>query len=84
MNSRQRKILEAVFTDPVSPNIEWRQIETLLVSLGCEPVEGSGSRIAFKSGTLRVDFHRPHPGKEAKPYQVRATREFLKRMGVIP
>jgi len=84
MNSRQRKILETVFTDPVSSNIEWRQIETLLVSLGCEAIEGSGSRIAFKYGTIRADFHRPHPGKEAKPYQVRAAREFLKRMGVIP
>ncbi|MCY3773067.1 MAG: type II toxin-antitoxin system HicA family toxin [Gemmatimonadetes bacterium] len=84
MNSRQRKILEAIFADPVSSNIEWRQIETLLVSVGCEVIKGCGSRIAFKCGTLRADFHRPHPGKEAKPYQVRAAREFLKRMGVIP
>ena len=82
MNSRQRKILEAITTDPVSSNIEWRQIESLLISLGCEAIEGRGSRIAFKFGALRADFHRPHPGKEAKPYQVRAAREFLKRMGV--
>ncbi|MXX03976.1 MAG: type II toxin-antitoxin system HicA family toxin [Gemmatimonadetes bacterium] len=84
MNSRQRKTLEAVFTDPVSSNIEWRQIETLLVSVGCELIEGRGSRIAFKYGTHRADFHRPHPGKEAKPYQVRAAREFLTCMGVTP
>ena len=84
MNSRQRKILEAIFTDPVSSNIEWRKIETLLVSVGCDVIRGGGSRIAFKYGTLRADFHRPHPRKEAKLYQVRAAREFLKRMGVTP
>ncbi|MDE2729489.1 MAG: type II toxin-antitoxin system HicA family toxin [Gemmatimonadota bacterium] len=84
MDSRQRKTLEAVFADPISSNIEWRQIETLLVSVGCEAIEGRGSRIAFKYGTHRADFHRPHPGKEAKPYQVRAAREFLTCMGVTP
>jgi len=35
----------------------------------------------FKKGNLRADFHRPHPGKEAKPYQVRTVREFLKQFG---
>jgi hypothetical protein len=29
-------------------------------------------------------FHRPHPGKEAKQYQVRAARRFLERLGVRP
>ena len=44
----------------------------------------SGSRVAFKSGTLRADFHRPHPNKEAKPYQVRAVREFLQQLEIEP
>ena len=29
-------------------------------------------------------FHRPHPRKEAKPYQVKDAREFLKQLGVQP
>ena len=40
--------------------------------------------MAFKSGTLRADFHRPHPNKEAKPYQVRAVREFLQQLEIEP
>jgi hypothetical protein len=32
----------------------------------------------------RADFHRPHPGKEAKRYQVRALREFWEMAGVEP
>ena len=29
-------------------------------------------------------FHRPHPAKEAKRYQVRDAREFLEKIGVKP
>ena len=84
MNSRQKRTLEQIFTNPVLRNIEWRRIESLLVALGCELIEGRGSRVGFKKGELRADFHRPHPGKEAKPYQVRAVREFLRQLGVEP
>ena len=84
MNSKHRKTLITVFSDPVSRNLEWRRIESLLLAVGCELIEGQGSRIAFKHGDLRADFHRPHPGKEAKPYQVRVAREFLKKLEVTP
>jgi len=73
-----------VFSDPVPRSLEWRRIEILLLAVGCELIEGQGSRIAFKRGDLRADFYRPHPGKEAKPYQVRAAREFLKKLEVTP
>ena len=84
MNSRQRRTLEEIFINPVLRNIEWRRIESLLIALGCELIEGSGSRVAFKKGELRADFHRPHPGNEAKPYQVRAAREFLRKLEIAP
>ena len=84
MNSKHRKTLISVFSDPVPRSLEWRRIEILLLAVGCELIEGQGSRIAFKRGDLRADFHRPHPGKEAKPYQVRAAREFLKKLEVTP
>ena len=84
MNNTHRKVLEAIFAVPVSKTLEWRRIEALLKAIGCELIEGDGSRVAFRKGTERADFHRPHPGKEAKPYQVRATREYLERLGVKP
>jgi hypothetical protein len=84
MNSSHRKILASVFADPVNGNIEWRKIETLLKALGCEIIEGSGSRIAIVSGETKATFHRPHPGKEALRYRVSAVRDFLKMIGVKP
>ncbi len=84
MNSKHRKTLAAVFADPVSATIEWSAIERLLIAVGCSVVEGDGSRVRFvKSGTVGT-FHRPHPAKEAKRYQVRDAREFLIRIGIEP
>ncbi len=84
MNSKQRKTLRAVFRDPVSGTIDWADIESLLQAAGCETVEGSGSRVRFARGEEVEAFHRPHPDKEAKRYQVRDARAFLIRIGVKP
>jgi hypothetical protein len=84
MNAKQRKTLAAIFADPINGNIEWRRIESLLIALGCQMIEGSGSRITFILHGQRADFHRPHPGKEALRYRVKDVREFLRRAGVTP
>jgi hypothetical protein len=44
--------------------------------------EGSRVKITLKDEQLRC--HRPHPGKEAKRYQVEEVRELLERIGVHP
>lgn len=84
MNSKQRKTLAAVFTDPVSGTIEWAAVESLLVAAGCRVIEGNGSRVRFEKDGEIESFHRPHPAKEAKRYQVRAARAYLVRLGVEP
>lgn len=84
MNSRQRRTLEAIFADPVSGSIAWDAIESLLVAVGCEVVEGNGSRVRFVKGSLVAFFHRPHPAKEAKRHHVRLAREYLTKLGVVP
>ncbi len=84
MNSKHRKTLAAVFTDPVSGMIEWMAVEGLLLAAGAQRIEGRGSRVRFEKDGEIATFHRPHPGKEAKRYQVRDAREFLERIRVTP
>lgn len=84
MNSAQRRTLEAIFANPTPSNLTWRQIEGLLVALGAQPIEGRGSRVRFVLNGVIASFHRPHPHKEAKPYQVRDAREFLIQAGIRP
>ena len=73
-----------VFTNPVSGRLAWADVEGLLVAAGARMLEGSGSRVRFVWGDAVETFHRPHPAKEAKRYQVRAARDFLERIGVTP
>lgn len=84
MNATHRKTLAAVYAEPVSASLEWRRIEALLAAIGCSVIEGNGSRVRFERDGLVATFHRPHPAKEAKPYQVRDARHFLENLGVRP
>jgi len=84
VNSRHRKTLEAIFAEPARANIEFAAIEKLLVALGGLVIEGWGSRVRFAFGDRIVSFHRPHPQREAKLYQVEAVRAFLAEMKVKP
>lgn len=61
-----------------------KKIKTLFTSLGVELIEGNGSRVRFVFENIVVTFHRPHPHKEVKPYQVRDACSFLQQIGVTP
>jgi hypothetical protein len=84
MNRKHAATLKAVFADPVSATVNWSDIEGLLKAVDCAVIEGSGSRVRFNKDGEVETFHRPHPAKEAKRYQVRAAREYLIRLGVRP
>ena len=84
MNSKHRKTLNTIFANPLNGNIEWRKIEALFVAIGCEIIEGRGSRISVFLNNSECAFHRPHPNKEALRYRVKDAREFLIEIGVTP
>ncbi len=64
--------------------LEWSRIEALFKAAGALTIEGRGSCVRFELNGLVATFHRPHPRKEAKPYQVRDARRFLEQAGVTP
>lgn len=82
MNKKHRKILDAVFATPLTATIAWRDIEAMMVALGAEITESSGSRVRIKLNDVRAIFHRPHPHKEADKGAVKAVREFLETAGI--
>ncbi len=83
MNKRHRTTLTAIFSLPTRASIKFADIEKLLLALGAELIEGEGSRVAFRMPNGRKwETHRPHPGKEAKKYQVENVRSFLINQGI--
>ncbi len=84
MNAKHRKTLAAILANPVPKGLPFRDVESLLTALGCTTVEGEGSRVTFSLDGEKWHTHRPHPGKETWPYQIRTLRPFLNKLGVNP
>ncbi|HWR74688.1 MAG TPA: type II toxin-antitoxin system HicA family toxin [Bacteroidales bacterium] len=84
MKTKHRRVLEAIFSTPTRGGIVFSEIEALIISLGGEVREGEGSRVVFEIKGSRQYMHRPHPGKEAKKYQVEELREWFITMEVKP
>ena len=82
MNSKHKKTLKIIFTNPVNGNIEWRKIEALFLALGAIRTERAGSAVSFILNNIRADFHRPHPDKASFRYRVKDARKFLEQAGI--
>jgi hypothetical protein len=82
VNAKQRKVLEAIFIKPTRANILWSDVEKFMKNLGAEVREGKGSAGVFIYNKTIFPFHRPHPQREAKKYQIEDLRRFLLSKGV--
>ena len=84
VNAKQRKVLVAIFFKPTMASIVFSDIESLVRALGGMVLEREGSRVSVQLMGEEWRCHRPHPGKEAKRYQVEQARDLLDRVGVRP
>jgi len=82
MKTKCRKTLTDLFTKPTMAGIRFSDIEGLIVALGGEVREGSGSRVVLCLGDAVKHAHRPHPGRGSKKYQVEEIRVWLEQQGV--
>ena len=73
-----------MFERPTASSIVFADIEALVKALGGVIREREGSRVTMELNGEQWRCHRPHPGKEAKRYQVEEAREFLTQAGVKP
>jgi hypothetical protein len=84
MAGKHLKTLKDVFATPVKSNIQWKDIEKMLLSLGAEVTEGSGSRVRIALNGVRAVFHRPHPRKETDKGAVVSMKRFLAAANITP
>jgi hypothetical protein len=84
VNKSHERTLEGIFADPVRANLNWHDVESLLVALGAELEEGRGSRVRVELNDVVAVFHRPHPRKEASKPAVRDVRALLIAAGIRP
>jgi hypothetical protein len=83
MNNKQKKTLSVIFKNPISSNIEYREIISLFKAMDAKIIEDkSGSRVGIILKGYSITIHAPHPQKEMKKYAIRDIREFLLKTGV--
>jgi hypothetical protein len=84
MSGKHRKTLQDIFSFPVSTNIQWRDVEQMLIALGAQISEGNGSRVRMSLNGVKAVFHRPHPRKETDKGAVVLLRRFLITANISP
>lgn len=82
--SHHLNLLRAIFQDPISGNIHWREIESLLHHLGAsiEPVGGARFRVLLNK--VEGFLHHPHQGGVCNKQEIKHLREYLARAGISP
>lgn len=64
LRNKHQQTLDKVFLKPTLAGIKWQEIEMLIVALGGEISNGSGSRVRFFLNGSIARFHRPHPSPD--------------------
>ena len=77
MSHRHGALIRTIFHDPVSGNIHWREVESLLQHLGAEIEQLSGARLRVRLNGVEGILHRPHHGNTLDKSAVRHLREYL-------
>jgi hypothetical protein len=82
--SRHLNLLLAIFQEPTSANIHWREVESLLHHLGgtIEPSHGARFRVVLNE--VETILHHPHHGSECSKQTIKQLRESLAQAGVSP
>ena len=84
MSHKHESLLRTIFHDPISGNIHWREIESLLHHVGAEIEPLSGARIRVKLNGAEGILHRPHHGNTLDRSAVRHLREYLAHARMTP
>lgn len=82
LSKKQQKVLYSIFENPLRADVEWKDIEILLIALGADCSEDRGSRVRIYLNGIRAVFHRSHPKKETDKGALKSMRRFLIEAGV--
>lgn len=82
--SRHASLLKAIFQEPVSANMHWREVEALLQHLGAVIVPTHGARFRVVLNGVEFVLHHPHHGNEFTKQDIKQLRGHLSQAGISP
>jgi len=84
MSHKHARILENIYTDPISGNIHWRDVESLIHHLGASVGNARGAKLHVSLNGVEGIIHRPHHGGVCTRQEIKHLRDFLAAAGVTP
>ncbi len=82
MSHKHITLLQTVFHDPISGNIHWREIESLLHHLGAQVAPTHGARFRITLNGIEGFLHHPHHSNVLNRDDVKHLRELFSRAGI--
>lgn len=84
MSHKHEHLIQSIFRDPISANIHWREVESLLNHLGAQIEQLSGARLRVKLNGYEDILHRPHHGNTLGRQDIKHLRDYLGRARITP
>jgi len=82
MSNKHLHLLQAIYHEPPSSNIHWREIESLFSHLGATIESAHGARFRIVLNRFEFFMHHPHNNSTCPKQEIKQLREFLARAGV--
>lgn len=82
MSHKHLHLLEAIYHEPPSANIHWREVESLLSHLGASVEPAHGARFRVVLNKIEFYLHQPHNNSTCQRQEIKQLREALARAGV--
>jgi hypothetical protein len=82
MGKKHYQTFEAILLKPDRRDILWDDFLALLRYLGAIIKEQSGSAVGIRLNGKYAVFHKPHPGHEMYPSDLKRIRRFLEEAGI--
>lgn len=82
MSHKHQSLLYAIFKGPVSGNVHWREIESLLTHLGAQLAPHYGASFRVELNGVEGFLHRPHNNNTCTKQELRHVRDYLTSAGV--
>ncbi len=83
LDGHHRATVEEIFGHPVSHNIQWHDVLSLLRAVGSAEDEHGGA-VRVKIGDETITLHRPRKGPALGEEQVVDLRHLLRQGGITP
>lgn len=80
--TKKDKLIKKFMERPPRKDLTYQELETVLLDMDYNKIEGSGSRVKFyrNDGLFPISIHKPHPGNILKIYVVKEIQKILEKL----